>query len=116
MDNSDFEKIILILESNIPSNYFLDFIIIILRTIPVFLLFHDCNIFYKYSITYIISYYSGLPLLHQSNAKKISFYLVLVFFILSIVNLLIFLKLYNEIKQYNKTIHSNIFYINIKKI
>ena len=116
MDNSDFEKIILILESNIPSNYFLDLIIIILRTIPVFLVCHDWNIFYKYSITYIISYYSGLPLLHQSNAKKISFYLVLVFFILSIVNLLIFLKLYNEIKQYNKTIHSNIFYINIKII
>ena len=116
MDNSDFEKIILILESNIPSNYFLDLIIIILRTIPVFLVCHDWNIFYKYSITYIISYYSGLPLLHQSNAKKISFYLVLVFFILSIINLLIFLKLYNEIKQYNKTIHSNIFYINIKII
>ena len=35
---------------------------------------------------------------------------------MSIVNLLIFLKLYNEIKQYNKTIHSNIFYINIKII
>ena len=55
MDNSDFEKIILILESNIPSNYFLDLIIIILRTIPVFLVCHDWNIFYKYSITYIIT-------------------------------------------------------------
>ena len=54
-----------------------------------------------------------MPLFHQSNAKKISFYLITLFFVLAIINIVIFLKLYNQLREYNKINHPRIFKVNI---
>ena len=112
----EIEKIILLIEEFIPNNNNFNIIIVFLRVIPIFLVCHDWNIHYNFSITYFLSYYTTLPLIHQSNAKQFSFYLVLMFFILAIINIIIFLKLYYQYKEYGKLIHPKIAEINIQII
>ena len=114
MDNlNQLEKIIIIIAQNIPKNNNINLLMTLLRVMPMFLVCHDWNIHYKYSITYYISYYTGLPLFHQSKAKRISFYLISLFFVLAIINIIIFVKLYKQLREYNKINHPKIFQINI---
>ena len=114
MDNLDeLEKIISIIAKNIPNDNNINILMLLFRIMPIFLVCHDWNVHYKYSITYYISYYTALPLFHQSNAKKISFYLITLFFVLAIINIVIFLKLYNQLREYNKINHPRIFKVNI---
>ena len=114
MDNLDeLEKIISIIAKNIPNDNNINILMLLFRIMPIFLVCHDWNVHYKYSITYYISYYTALPLFHQSNAKKISFYLISLFFVLAIINIVIFLKLYNQLREYNKINHPRIFKVNI---
>ena len=60
-NQSEIEKVILEIEKFIPSNNNINFILVLLRILPIFLICHDWNIHYKHSITYFISYYTTLP-------------------------------------------------------
>ena len=113
-NQSEIEKLILEIEKFIPSNNNINFVLVLLRILPIFLICHDWNIHYKHSITYFISYYTTLPLIHQSNAKNIAFYLVCIFFIIAIINIIIFFKLYSQLKEYGKLIHPNLAEVNIQ--
>ena len=113
-NQSEIEKVILEIEKFIPSNNNINFVLVLLRILPIFLICHDWNIHYKHSITYFISYYTTLPLIHQSNAKNIAFYLVCIFFIIAIINIIIFFKLYSQLKEYGKLIHPKLAEVNIQ--
>ena len=80
---NDLEKIFIFIEKSIPKNNIINGLIMYLRIIPLFLLTHDWNIQYKNSITYYISYITTLPLIHKSNAQKISLGIV-IFYLFSL--------------------------------
>ena len=65
---SDFEKIFVYVISYIPKSNIINGLIMFLRVIPLFLITHDWNIHYKNSISYYISFYTTLPLIHKLNA------------------------------------------------
>ena len=66
MDNLDeLEKIISIIAKNIPNDNNINILMLLFRIMPIFLVCHDWNVHYKYSITYYISYYIALPLFHK---------------------------------------------------
>ena len=91
---SGFEKVFVHIVKNIPKNNVLNGLLMFLRVIPLFLITHDWNIHYKNSITYYISYYTTLPIIHKKNVKNISLGIILTLFIYSIFNIFIFLKFF----------------------
>ena len=113
---SGFEKVFVHIVKNIPKNNVLNGLLMFLRVIPLFLITHDWNIHYKNSITYYISYYTTLPIIHKKNVKNISLGIILTLFIYSIFNIFIFLKFFKQIKDYNKVSHRKFFKYGIQII
>ena len=111
---NDLEKIFIYIEKNIPNNNILNGLLMVLRVIPLFLVTHDLNIHYKNSITYYISYYTLIPLIHKSNPQNISIIVVLFLFIYSILNIISFFKYFKELKEINKVSNPKFFQIIIQ--
>ena len=99
---NDLEKIFIFIEKSIPKNNIINGLIMYLRIIPLFLLTHDWNIQYKNSITYYISYITTLPLIHKSNAQKISLGIVIFLFIFSLISIIFLFKLYKQYQKFHK--------------
>ena len=111
---NDLEKIFIYIEKNIPNNNILNGLLMVLRVIPLFLVTHDLNIHYKNSITYYISYYTLIPLIHKSNPQNISIIVVFFLFIYSILNIISFFKYFKELKEINKVSNPKFFRIIIQ--
>ena len=111
---NDFEKIFIHLVRSIPNNNILNGIMMTLRIIPLFLITHDWNIHLKYSINHYISFITTLPLIHKTNAQTISLIIVLFLFIYSIINIMIYFKFYNQIKELNKIAYPKYFKIYVQ--
>ena len=111
---NDLEKIFIYIEKNIPNNNILNGLLMALRIIPLFLVTHDLNIHYKNSISYYISYYTLIPLMHKSNPQNISIVVVLFLFIYSILNIISLLKYCKELKEINKVSNPKMFKVIIQ--
>ena len=108
------EKGLIIIERYLPKNNILNCFLMIIRIIPLFLITHDWNIHYKYSITYYLSYITTLPIIHKFNAKNITSILVIIIFFYIIINIIIFFKFFKQLKDFNKVSNPSFFEFSIK--
>ena len=111
---SYFEIICIEIEKNVPKNNILNGLLMFFRIIPLFLITHDWNIHLKYSISYYISLITSLPLIHKINAKNISLIIVLLLFIYSIINSIVYIRFLKQIKEINSITHPKFFKYGIK--
>ena len=110
-EKSDFEKLLNQVIKNIPNNNFQNCILISLRIIPLFIITHDWNIHYKHGITYYLSLITTLPIIHKLNSQNIALFFILFLFISSIINIIIYFRFYNQIKEYNRISNPKFFKI-----
>ena len=108
------EKGLIIIERYLPKNNILNCFLMIIRIVPLFLITHDWNIHYKYSITYYLSYITTLPIIHKFNAKNITSILVIIIFFYIIINIIIFFKFFKQLKDLNKVSNPSFFEFSIK--
>ena len=110
-EKSDFEKLLNQVIKNLPNNNFQNCILISLRIIPLFIITHDWNIHYKHGITYYLSLITTLPIIHKLNSQNIALFFILFLFISSIINIIIYFRFYNQIKEYNRISNPKFFKI-----
>ena len=111
---NQFEKIFIMIETSIPKNNILNGLMMFVRIIPLFLITHDWNIHYQYSISYYISLTTFLPLIHKTNAQLFSLGFILILFIYSIINIIIYVKFYKQLIDFNKISNPLFFKFGIK--
>ena len=107
-------KILIIIERYLPKNNILNCFLLIIRIIPLFLVTHDWNIHFKYSITYYLSYITTLPIIHKFNAKNIASILVIITFFYIILNIIMIVKFFKQLKDFNKVSNPSLFKFTIK--
>ena len=111
---NDFEKIFIHIVRSIPNNNIINGIMMALRIIPLFLVTHDWNIHLKYSINYYVSLITTLPFIHKINAQIFSLVIVIILFIYSIINIVIYYHFFKQIKEFNKISYPKYFKIYVQ--